>query len=127
MVDLAQDRFVTTKPGSWQRELTDAACKWAGFTPAIACEGDEPGALRSLIGAGLGVGFLPASSREASAEPEVAWLRVDWPSCRRTLRLLRHHDRYMSVAARQFLRFAAEYFAGQQGAGASDDPRLGAC
>jgi DNA-binding transcriptional LysR family regulator len=108
--ELADEPFVTTRPGYWQRALADQLFAQAGIRPAIACEGDEPGAIRGLISAGLGVGILPAISRDAVAHPPVAWLHLDAPGAFRTLRLVWRKDSYMSVAARRFRGIAAEHF-----------------
>src|SRR5262249_58501638 len=77
----------------------------------IICEGDEPGALRSLVAAGLGVAFLPMISQRAGAGPEVAWLHITEPVCQRTVSLVWREDRYLSAAARRFRQFVVEYFA----------------
>jgi LysR family transcriptional activator of glutamate synthase operon len=109
--EVAAEPFISAKRGYWSRDLTDEACRQAGFIPDIICEGDEPGALRSLVAAGLGVAFLPTSSRRAGAEPKVAWLHITEPVCQRTVSLVWREDRYLSAAARRFQQFAVEYFA----------------
>lgn len=111
--ELADEPFVTTRPGYWQRALADQLFAHAGIRPAIACEGDEPGAIRGLISAGLGVGMLPAISRDAVAHPPVAWLHLDAPGACRTLRLVWRKDSYLSAAARRFRDIAAERFSQQ--------------
>src|SRR5947209_1548231 len=60
---LAGERFVTTRPGYWQRSLTDQLFAGSGIKPTIACEGDEPYAIRGLISAGAGIGLMPAVAR----------------------------------------------------------------
>lgn len=109
--EVAAEPFISAKQGYWSRDLTDDACRQAGFIPDTICEGDEPGAIRSLVAAGLGVAFLPTSARRASAGPEVAWLHITEPVCQRTVSLVWREDRYLSVAARRFRQFAVEYFA----------------
>jgi DNA-binding transcriptional LysR family regulator len=108
--EVAAEPFISAKRGYWSRDLTDDACRQAGFIPDIICEGDEPGAIRSLVAAGLGVAFLPTSARQAGAGPKVAWLHVTEPVCQRTVSLAWREDRYLSAAARQFRQFTAEYF-----------------
>lgn len=102
--------FVTTRPGYWQRSLLDRLFADAGLEPVIACEGDEPAAIRGLVSAGLGAGLLPMAARRAATGPPVAWLRVDAPECVRVLRLVRRDDGYLSVAVRRFCGLAAEHF-----------------
>ena len=62
--------FVTTRPGYWQRALTDQLFADAGAEPVIVCEGDEPYAIRGLISAGVGIGLMPAMARQ-SLPPEL--------------------------------------------------------
>jgi LysR family transcriptional regulator, transcription activator of glutamate synthase operon len=109
--EVAAEPFISAKRGYWSRDLTDDACRQAGFIPDIICEGDEPGAIRNLVAAGLGVAFLPTSSRRAGAGPEVAWLHITEPVCQRTVSLVWREDRYLSAAVRRFQQFAVEYFA----------------
>jgi DNA-binding transcriptional LysR family regulator len=73
--ELAGEPFVTTRPGYWQRALTDRI-----FTDAvIVCEGDEPYAIRGLISAGVGIGLMPAMARRLAPDPPVGWLHLDVP------------------------------------------------
>jgi DNA-binding transcriptional LysR family regulator len=109
--EVAAEPFISAKRGYWSRDLTDDACRQAGFIPDIICEGDEPGAIRSLVAAGLGVAFLPTSAQRAGAGPEVAWLHITEPVCQRTVSLVWREDRYLSAAVRRFRQFAVEYFA----------------
>jgi DNA-binding transcriptional LysR family regulator len=108
--DLAAEAFVTTRPGYWQRALADQLFARLGRQPAIACEGDEPYAIRGLISAGVGVGLLPAMARRA-AQPPIGWLHVNDPDCQRTLRIAWRRDAYLSTAARRFRDFAVSHFA----------------
>jgi DNA-binding transcriptional LysR family regulator len=103
--ELAGEPFVTTRPGYWQRALTDRLFADA----AIVCEGDEPYAIRGLISAGVGVGLIPAMARRLAPDPPVGWLHLDVP-CRRTLSLVWRADAYRPAAARALTEFAAGYF-----------------
>jgi DNA-binding transcriptional LysR family regulator len=103
--ELAGEPFVTTRPGYWQRALTDRL-----FADAvIVCEGDEPYAIRGLISAGVGVGLMPAMARRLAPDPPVGWLHLDVP-CQRTLSLVWRADAYQPAAARALTDFAASYF-----------------
>lgn len=110
VADLADEAFVTTRPGYWQRVLTDQLFAGLARPPVIACEGDEPYAIRGLISAGVGIGLLPAMARQ-SARPPISWLHLDEPGCQRTLSLAWRRDAYLSAAARQFRDFAVSHFA----------------
>src|SRR5262245_11366624 len=108
--EVAAEPFISAKQGYWSRDLTDEACRQAGFIPHIICEGDEPGALRRLVAAGLGVAFLPTSAQRAGTGPEVAWLHITEPVCQRTVSLVWREARYLSAAVRRFQQFTVEYF-----------------
>jgi DNA-binding transcriptional LysR family regulator len=108
--DLAGEPFVTTRPGYWQRALADQLFASSRHEPpAVACEGDEPYAIRGLISAGVGVGLLPELGRRVP-DPPVAWLHLDAPGCRRTLSVVWRRDAYLSAAARGFRDFAVSHF-----------------
>lgn len=110
--ELAGEPFVTTRPGYWQRALTDRL-----FADAvIVCEGDEPYAIRGLISAGVGVGLMPAMARRLAPDPPVGWLHLDVP-CQRTLSLAWRADAYRPAAARALTDFAAGYFRTWRGDG----------
>jgi DNA-binding transcriptional LysR family regulator len=110
MAMLADEPFVTTRPGYWQRALADRLFAEAGLQPAIICEGDEPGAIQDLIGAGLGVGLIPTMSRRAAPHAPVALLHVEAPNCVRTLTLVWRDDAFLSTAAQRFRDLAVQLF-----------------
>lgn len=112
---LAGEPFITTRPGYWQRALIDQLFAQAGLRPVIGCESDEPAAIRPLVAAGLGVGLLPAVSRRVSPRSSVAWLHLDAPGCRRSLRLVWRRDAYLPAPARAFRDAAVGYFGEQPG------------
>ncbi|MBC9724080.1 LysR family transcriptional regulator [Streptomyces sp. TRM68367] len=106
IAELAAEPFVTPRPGYWQRALLDRLFAAEGLTPVLSCEGDEPGASGDLIGAGLGIGLVPAMSRELGMRARVDWVRVDAPQCHRVLSLVWRADAYHSEAARRFREFS---------------------
>ncbi|WP_372347222.1 LysR family transcriptional regulator [Streptomyces sp. KL116D] len=105
--EIAGEPFVTTRRGHWQRTLLDRLFAAEGLTPVLSCEGDEPGASQVLISAGLGIGLIPAISRElgTGSQVPVAWVRVDAPACQRVLTLVRRRDAHLSEAALRFREF----------------------
>lgn len=106
--DFLDESFVTTRVGFWQRALLEHLFSGVGRQPAIACESGEPGAIRGLVSAGLGIGLLPAISRQTTGDPHVGWLDVEHPDCRRALRLAWRNDRFLSAAAVRFRDTAAQ-------------------
>lgn len=109
VAELAGEEFVSTRPGHWQRALLERLFAREGLTPRVVCEGDEAAATPELIGAGQGIGLMPAVARRALGDGgPVAWLRVDAADCQRTLTLVWRRDAYLSPAARDFRRLAME-------------------
>ncbi len=109
--ELAEEEFVSTRAGHWQRVLLEALFAREGLQPRVICEGDEAAATPRLIGTGLGIGLMPAVARRAMGEHElVAWARLDTPDAYRTLSLVWRRDAYLSPAAETFRRLAVDHF-----------------
>ncbi|WP_158880342.1 LysR family transcriptional regulator [Amycolatopsis anabasis] len=102
---LADEPIITTRPGYWQRALTDRLFAAAGLTPNVVVEGDELGPLQFLIHAGLGVGLIPAMSRRAGTYPAVGWVHLNSPDSHRVLSIVWREDAYLSAAAQRFRDF----------------------
>ncbi|MFG3115972.1 LysR family transcriptional regulator [Streptomyces sp. NPDC048197] len=111
VADLADEPFITTRPGHWQRALLERLFTTIGRRPVIGCEGDEPGATHFLVIAGLGIGLMPSIARADLTAAPLAWLRIDAPDCVRVLSLVRREDGYLSAAAARFRDLAVTHFA----------------
>jgi DNA-binding transcriptional LysR family regulator len=85
--EIADEPFVTTRPGQWQRRLLDWLFTDRNLEPRIICETDESAATYALVSAGLGLCLFPAMARGTRTEPGVAWIAIDHPHCNRTLSL----------------------------------------
>jgi LysR family transcriptional activator of glutamate synthase operon len=69
---VAEESFVSLRPSSALRTLTDELCTRAGFRPAVIFEGDDLSTVRGFVAASLGVAIVPApraGSPEAAAGP----------------------------------------------------------
>ncbi|WP_265866211.1 LysR substrate-binding domain-containing protein [Streptomyces sp. SKN60] len=101
VAELAEQPFVSTRTGHWQRRLLDRLFAAEGLAaPRIVCEGDEPSATAILVAAGLGIGLIPDMARRSATRAPVAWIAVDGAGCRRTLTLLRPANAHPGGAAR---------------------------
>ncbi|GAA2785826.1 LysR substrate-binding domain-containing protein [Kitasatospora sp. CM 4170] len=107
---LEGEPLVSPSRGHWQRVLADRLFARAGVEPVVVCEGDEPGAVVSLVAAGLGVALLPAMARASEIRGPLSWVRIAEPGCHRELRLVRDGGAPHSTAARLFAAFAADHF-----------------
>ncbi|TQM14287.1 DNA-binding transcriptional LysR family regulator [Pseudonocardia kunmingensis] len=99
--ELVDQPFVTAREGHWVRRLHDRLFAGSALAPKIVCESDEPSAIADLIGAGLGIGLVPAFARRSVARAPLAWIPVDSPDCRRTVTLYWGADSHLSSAARR--------------------------
>ena len=100
--DLADEPFVGLKPGYGLRRITDELCQVAGFTPALAFQGEECDTLRGLVAAGLGVAILPSAEHDVSGGTVELSLR---PVATRQIGLVWRADDDLPPAARVFRDF----------------------
>jgi DNA-binding transcriptional LysR family regulator len=98
--ELADQPFITAREGHWIRRLLDRLFAARDLTPKIVCESDEPSAIADLIGAGLGIGLVPAFARRSATRASGVWIAVDNPDCRRAVTLYWGAGNHLSPAAR---------------------------
>jgi LysR family transcriptional regulator, transcription activator of glutamate synthase operon len=60
LAEASGEPFVSLRPASALRQLTDDLCEQAGFRPAVVFEGDDLSTVRGFVAAGLGVAIVPA-------------------------------------------------------------------
>lgn len=108
--ELAGERFVHLKTNHALRRITDCYCELAGFRPQIVFESDDASTVRSLINAGLGIGFIPALSWNRAMDPGIPLLRVREPACRRSILLSWPDNRNAAPLSLQFREFICDYF-----------------
>jgi len=116
LAELSAEPFISLRPASALRKLTDDLCEQAGFRPAVVFEGDDLSTVRGFVAAGLGVAIVPApraGSPESAAGPvlyrEIPDARaareicLRWPAERRLLpaaELFRQHVITSATAGR---------------------------
>jgi len=104
--ELAGERFVVTNKESGLFTITGAICAKGRFAPKVALEVDDPRAVLSAIGAGLGVGFVPSLSWRDILTTDIALLTVEGTNTGHTVRpsfVLQSTQKYASKASRLFL------------------------
>jgi DNA-binding transcriptional LysR family regulator len=111
LAEVKDEPFISMNEGYGFRNLTDAFCREAGFTPNISFEGDEPNIIGSLVRKGLGVAFVPALSVPDVSDPSPVLLRITSPACQRNIGMAWSNRRYLSLAAQRFQQFIVDYFA----------------
>jgi DNA-binding transcriptional LysR family regulator len=86
IADLRGRPFILAEPGTAMRETVMAACQAAGFSPVPLFEVSDPGTVRFLAHAGLGVSVVPASWLEQPG-PDVAAAALAEPAPRHRVAL----------------------------------------
>ncbi|WUH97931.1 LysR family transcriptional regulator [Spirillospora sp. NBC_00431] len=76
IADLAGERWIAGAPGSFFGRLVPRLCHQAGFQPDIAHRNDNSAGIASLVAAGHGVAFIPASA-DLGSWPGVVIREVD--------------------------------------------------
>jgi DNA-binding transcriptional LysR family regulator len=110
MEDLAEEEFVSYRPGSRLRELLIGAAAEAGFTPRITLESNESQRIRRLVARRMGVAILPRSDC-VSPGAEVALAVLEGQSLTRDITLAWRAGRRLAPASAGFLEMALETFA----------------
>ena len=85
--DLRGRPFILAEPGTALREAVMGACQAAGFSPIPLFEVSDPGTVRFLAHAGLGVSVVPGSWTEQPG-PDVATAELAPPAPRHRVALL---------------------------------------
>ncbi|MDS1269178.1 LysR family transcriptional regulator [Lipingzhangella sp. LS1_29] len=78
LADLAEEPWIVGDSGPW-REITEAACAQAGFTPDQAHAATDWPAIFALVGAGLGVALVPQLAAGHGPGVTVRRLEADRP------------------------------------------------
>jgi LysR family transcriptional activator of glutamate synthase operon len=107
---LAEDEFVSYRPGSRLRELLFSAAAQAGFEPNILLETNESQRVRRLVSRGVGAAILPRSDCVVPGA-EVAVLTLEGPALTRDITLAWREGRRRTPAAAAFLQLALDTFA----------------
>ncbi|CAM3640566.1 LysR family transcriptional regulator [Marinicrinis lubricantis] len=106
--EAAEEPFIEYKDGHPFRKINEQFCRTAGIRRNIVCEVEEPDALASLVGAGIGVAFVPGCKGEA--ETTFSMVQIHEPECYRSFTISSPENRYLSLAAREFRSFLTIYF-----------------
>jgi LysR family transcriptional activator of glutamate synthase operon len=104
--EVSDEPFVTLRPTSLLRKLSEQLCAEAGFQPIVAFEGEDLPTVRGFVAAGLGVAIVPAV-REGS--PEMAtgpllYLQIGGSRAEREIGLSWSAERRLLPAAELFRR-----------------------
>ncbi len=100
--ETAGEAFILPKPICGMGRTISQAFSDAGFAPRVRLETSQVEAVREMVSAGLGVGFMPAMAM-GRKDPAVRWRHLKNPVPRRTIALARNATRSLSPAAAAFV------------------------
>jgi len=106
LADVAGEPFISLRPASALRRLTDELCERAGFRPDVIFEGDDLSNVRGFVAADLGVAIVPApraGSPEAVPGP-VTYIEIADPGAVREIYLTWSAERRLLPATDLFRR-----------------------
>lgn len=101
--ELTNIPVISLRPGQHMRGLEDHYFRRAGITPHRTLECDSPATLRQMISLGLGVAMVPAKSWRSAESPDVRFVPISWPDCRRYLTVRVEHNDAPVLLLRDYL------------------------
>ena len=90
-------------------QITNKLCQKAEITPNILFVSPTPEIVCQLVDAGYGCAFIPISWLERLQHKSLVKIYIDDPDCYRNIWLSWHNKRYLSLAARDFCRYALDF------------------
>ena len=104
LAEVSGEPFISLRPASALRQLTDNLCDQAGFRPAVVFEGDDLSTVRGFVAAGLGVAIVPAprAGSPESATGPVRYCEIAGPGAVREICLRWSAERRLLPAAELF-------------------------
>lgn len=110
--DLRNENFVMLGKRSPMREIADHFFALCGFVPHVGFESDNPGTIRGLVSAGLGISFWPEATWGHLATDKARLVHISDPLCNRNICITCDERGKLNDQTRMFLDFVVDYFHG---------------
>ena len=107
---LAQTPFILFESGFALNQVLLAACERNGFAPEVTARSGQIDFIVELVGAGLGVAFIPKTIAEQRRSPNVRLVLLDEPQTQWDMALIWRRGGYLSHPARAWLDIAREVY-----------------
>lgn len=107
--ELESEPLISFSEGFALHDRIPAACLAEGFRPNIVCESSQWDLIVRLVAANLGAALLPESICKEAGEG-VAAVELDQPVIPWRLAFVWRKDRYLSYAAKEWIRFLRTWF-----------------
>ncbi|WP_096190170.1 LysR family transcriptional regulator [Evansella halocellulosilytica] len=104
--EASEEPFISYHKDNQMRQMNEAFCREAGFSPRVVCEAEGPTEIANLVRAGLGIAFVGS----CNIDDDLVKLKINEPACERTYSLVWKEHHYLSRAAQQFKDFLIQYF-----------------
>jgi len=114
LTELAQESFVLFREDFALHDRIIAECVRSGFQPRIVCESSQWDFIREMVAANLGVTLLPEPICRGLDESRVRAVPLTEQTIPWHLGIIWRKDRYMSFAAKEWLRFTKAHLGGVQ-------------
>lgn len=108
--DVAEEGFISLQGSREFRYICDRFCHYAGFTPNIVFESDNPAAVKNMIAANMGIGFWPEFSWGKIENERVKLLEIKEPVCQRDIIISYNVNKTDSRNVIEFYEFLKEFF-----------------
>lgn len=110
LIEVAEEGFIMMADTRPIRSICDQFCLEAGFAPDIVFESMNFEAVRSLISAGLGVGFWPEYSWESAEHSKnMVLLPIKGPECKRDIIITYNKEFSDNPVVEEYYQFLMEY------------------
>lgn len=108
LCELSEEAFVSFRDDFSLHDRIISACRLAGFEPQIASQSSQWDFIVEMVAAKLGVALLPAPICQELASERFKVIPLARPGIPWHLGMIWRKDRYMSFAAREWLKFTKD-------------------
>lgn len=108
--EVADEGFISLLGSREFRYICDRFCQYAGFTPRIIFESDNPSAVKNMIAANMGIGFWPEFTWGSAGSERVRLLKIDDPVCQRDIIINYNLNKPDSRNVLDFYQFLTDFF-----------------
>lgn len=111
---LSQESFVLYREDFSLFDHILRQCALNGFEPRIACQSSQWDFIAEMVGAKLGIALLPETICKGLDSQRFVTIPLTNPVIPWNLAIIWKKDRYLSFAAREWLRLTKNYFSAQR-------------
>lgn len=108
--EVSKEGFISLQESREFRYICDRFCQYAGFTPNIIFESDNPAAVKDMIAANMGIGFWPEFSWGEVKNERVKLLEIKEPVCQRDIIISYNMNKSDNRNVIGFYEFLTEFF-----------------